>query len=134
MRTPFDLPELKTLPQADYEGSRSDLRKRPTSKKAIVRALREVGVNVDELVQGNGYLYFVGDDFGTETSVYVCWLNDLSLEGWLAEARGFLSDEAWERYRARYWWMRCEAQHVGDQCRLTRGHEGMHESPMLMWK
>lgn len=82
------LPVLRHMEQDDYSGHREFPHKKRLTIASVNKALREWGI-VGELVQGNGYLYFSGDDFDNcrSTSVAVCWLNDLSLVGWLAEAR-----------------------------------------------
>ncbi len=53
---------------------------------SVNNALKAKGYNA-ELVQGDGYFYFVGDeaDEWYSSSVSVYRLNHLSLEGWIAE-------------------------------------------------
>ena len=44
-----------------------------------------------ELVKGNGYFYFIGDDVDIDISgVYVNSLNQLTLKQWIEEAKGRL--------------------------------------------
>ncbi len=53
----------------------------------IVKAIKtRYGYDV-ELYQGNGYFYFVGEcvENAPTTMVYVNTLNQLSLDGWLAD-------------------------------------------------
>jgi hypothetical protein len=56
----------------------------------VNRALQAEGIDA-ELVRGDGYFYFVGPDveLASTTSVMVYRLNQLSLSGWLYEAREF---------------------------------------------
>ncbi|WP_082789640.1 protelomerase family protein, partial [Acetobacter malorum] len=58
--------------------------------RAVNAAIAAEGI-VAELVQGDGYLYFVGDDVehADGTSVMVPRLNLFSLDRWLEEARSF---------------------------------------------
>ena len=55
--------------------------------KAVNKAIAARGIKA-EIVQGDGYLYFFGDDveLADSTSVWgVCRLNHLSLERWMVE-------------------------------------------------
>ena len=56
--------------------------------KTVNAAIAAKGIAA-ELVQGEGYLYFVGDavDGAYTTSVAVCRLNHLTLDQWLAELK-----------------------------------------------
>ena len=48
-----------------------------------------------ELVKGNGYFYFVGEDVNVwAEGVYVYRLNELSLERWIEEAKAVLEEVA----------------------------------------
>ena len=81
---------MKTMSDA-RTGHRDDPTLPRLTTRQVNKALANAGIK-GELVQGNGYLYFVGDDFDRcySTSVAVCWLNDLSLSAWLDEARELL--------------------------------------------
>lgn len=57
----------------------------------IQRAIERAGIPL-ELVRGAGYQYFVHDpegqpDLYRDHSVMVCYLSQLTIEQWLAEAR-----------------------------------------------
>lgn len=58
--------------------------------RTVNKALKNEGIKA-ELIKGEGYLYFIGDDVELcyTTSVYVPRLNDLPLEVWMKHARGF---------------------------------------------
>lgn len=58
---------------------------------AINRALKELGIKM-ELVKGEGYFYFVGEDCDDResTSVMVYRLNQLTKEQWIEEARSLM--------------------------------------------
>lgn len=59
----------------------------------VNKALKAEGINA-ELVQGEGYLYFVGDDveLAGSTSIYVCKLNHTTLDIILADAKRFKAE------------------------------------------
>ena len=61
--------------------------------KAVNKAIAARGIKA-ELVQGDGYLWFSGDDveFAYTTSVAVCRLNHLTLERWMQELDDFVAD------------------------------------------
>lgn len=61
--------------------------------KAVNKAIAARGIKA-EIVQGDGYLWFFGDDveFAHTTSVSVCRLNHLTLERWMAELDDFVAD------------------------------------------
>ena len=52
----------------------------------INRAIKHLGL---EIIRGNGYSYFLDLKTGEQVgeSVYVCYLSNLSLEGWIKEAQ-----------------------------------------------
>lgn len=54
--------------------------------KSVNKAIAARGIKA-EIFQGDGYLYFYGDDveLAYTTSVAVCRLNHLSLERWMQE-------------------------------------------------
>lgn len=54
--------------------------------KAVNKAIAARGIKA-EIVQGDGYLWFSGDDveFAYTTSVAACRLNHLTLERWMQE-------------------------------------------------
>ena len=55
--------------------------------RTVNKAIASNGWNM-ELVKGNGYFYFIGDDASTSLSgVYVNFLNDLTLADWLNAAQ-----------------------------------------------
>ena len=55
-----------------------------------------------ELVKGNGYFYFVGEDVNVwAEGVYVYRLNELSLERWIEEAKVAQKASPWD-YNAPY--------------------------------
>jgi hypothetical protein len=61
-----------------------------TSTKQITKAIRNAGFAVD-CVKGNGYVYFIADDMYVEIdSVYVCYLNQLSVEHYVEHVAGYL--------------------------------------------
>jgi len=65
-----------------------------TTLAAVNKALAAAGIDA-ELVKGDGYFYFVGQDveLAREQGVYgVFRLNDLSLEQWVEEARQRMQD------------------------------------------
>lgn len=88
-----EIPLLRFMNQYDYSGHREFPSKKRLTIASVNKALREWDID-GELVQGSGYLYFSGADFShcRSTSVAVCWLNDLSLVGWMAEARHILEN------------------------------------------
>jgi len=61
--------------------------------KAVNKAIAARGIKA-ELIQGDGYLYFVGDDveYAHTTSVSVCRLNHLTLERWMQELDDFVAE------------------------------------------
>ena len=58
-----------------------------TTSRAVNAALRKAGIN-GEVVQGRGYVYFIGDDFDHcySTSVAICWLSHSTVEEWVDDA------------------------------------------------
>lgn len=50
-----------------------------TTTKQVTKALRKAGFAV-ECYKGEGYVYFVADSGIEVDSVYVCYLNELSVE------------------------------------------------------
>ena len=60
-----------------------------TSTKQVTKAIRNAGFAVD-CVKGNGYVYFIADDMSVEIdSVYVCYLNQLSVEDYVDHLKKF---------------------------------------------
>lgn len=61
--------------------------------KAITARLRAEGLPL-ELVKGEGYFYFVFDDgaIWESHSIYVCFLNQLSVDRWLEAGRDFAKE------------------------------------------
>lgn len=62
--------------------------------KGVNKAIAARGIKA-EIVQGDGYLYFFGDDveLAHSTSVYgVCRLNHMPLERWMAELDRIVAD------------------------------------------
>ena len=58
--------------------------------RTVNKAIASKGWNM-ELVKGNGYFYFIGDDASMSMSgVYVNFLNDLTLADWITEAKEHL--------------------------------------------
>lgn len=58
---------------------------------AVNRAIAHLG-NI-ELVRGNGYFYFFGDDVNVwAESVYVYRINELSLARWVEEAQSAIAN------------------------------------------
>ena len=53
--------------------------------KRVNRAIKKINL---EVVKGEGYHYFVDITTGEQigSSIYVCYLKDLSLEQWIREA------------------------------------------------
>lgn len=90
----LSLPDSDKQSAADREGHRDNIHRPKLSARDVNRALTRHGIR-GEVVQGRGYVYFAGDDFdgAYSTSVAVCWLNDLSLAGWLGEARYILEHD-----------------------------------------
>lgn len=66
-----------------------------TKARTVAQVLKAVGCDKLDLVRGGGYLYFVYDDkarnvWETE-SVYVCYLNQLSVEQWVDMGKAFVN-------------------------------------------
>lgn len=61
--------------------------------KGVNKVIAARGIKA-EICQGNGYVYFFGDDveFAYTTSVAVCRLNHLTLERWMQELDDFVAD------------------------------------------
>lgn len=57
------------------------------STKQVTAAIRKAGYAVD-CVKGNGYVYFMADDFTEIDSVYVCYLNEMSVERYVEHVAG----------------------------------------------
>ena len=58
--------------------------------KTVNKAIKQAGINA-ELVRGDGYFYFAGEDveMSPRSIVYVPRLNDLTIEDWVQEAQTF---------------------------------------------
>lgn len=61
--------------------------------KQVTIALRKAGYAVD-CVKGNGYVYFMADDFREIDSVYVCYINELPVERYVEHVAGFMKEVA----------------------------------------
>lgn len=61
--------------------------------KQVNSKIAELGFKA-ELVKGEGYFYFIGDDVDLcySTSVGVYRLNHLSMEDWLSEIKGLVEE------------------------------------------
>lgn len=62
-----------------------------TGTKQVTKALRKAGFAV-ECYKGNGYVYFVADDMREIDSVYVCYLNEMSVERYVEHVADFFKD------------------------------------------
>lgn len=60
--------------------------------------LKEIGCKYLSLYRGKGYWYFVYDDLSVDAtkydtmSVYVCRLNEMSLDRWIEEGKDFVKE------------------------------------------
>ena len=64
-----------------------------TTRAAVNKAIAHLGKI--ELVKGEGYFYFIGDDVNVwAESVYVYRLNELTLERWIEEAKSVIKVSA----------------------------------------
>lgn len=64
-----------------------------TTIKKVNEEIVKIGIQA-ELIKGDGYFYFIGDDveLAFTTSVMVNSLNQLSLEEWVEEAINFKNE------------------------------------------
>jgi transposase len=64
--------------------------------RSINAALRRAGIDAEFCNNRDGYSYFIGPDveYAPETSVYVCYVGDLSVDQWVEYARGFMTESA----------------------------------------
>lgn len=61
-----------------------------TNTKQVTKALRKAGLAV-ECFKGNGYVYFLADNHVEIDSVYVCYLNELTVEQYVEHVAGEMS-------------------------------------------
>lgn len=61
-----------------------------TNTKQVTKAIRKAGYAVD-CVKGYGYVYFIADDMREVDSVYVCYLNEMSVERYVEHVAGFFN-------------------------------------------
>jgi hypothetical protein len=63
--------------------------------KNINKAIKAAG-GTEELVRGNGYFYFVGDDTPKweRASVYTMFLSDFTVDEWVAQWRSYRDEYA----------------------------------------
>lgn len=59
-----------------------------TGTKQVTKALRKAGFAVD-CVKGSGYVYFIADDMREIDSVYVCYLNEMTVERYVEHVADF---------------------------------------------
>lgn len=60
------------------------------SAKTVTRALRKAGYDVD-CVKGDGYVYFIADDMREIDSVYVCYLNEMTIARYVEHVASFFN-------------------------------------------
>ena len=59
-----------------------------TNAKQVTKAIRKAGFAVD-CVKGEGYVYFIADDMREIDSVYVCYLNEMTVERYVEHVADF---------------------------------------------
>lgn len=63
------------------------------STKQVTAAIRKAGFAVD-CIKGDGYVYFISDDMREIDSVYVCYLNEMSVERYVEHVASFFNTAA----------------------------------------
>lgn len=58
--------------------------------KQVTKAIRKAGYPVD-CVNGHGYIYFIADDMREIDSIYVMYLNQLSVERYVEHVADFFA-------------------------------------------
>lgn len=64
--------------------------------RSINAALKRAGIDAEFCNNRDGYSYFGGKDveFAESTSVYTCYVGDLTVDQWVEYARGFAAESA----------------------------------------
>lgn len=61
------------------------------SASKVTKAIRKAGFAVD-CVKGDGYVYFIADDMREIDSVYVCYLNEMTIARYVEHVATFFQN------------------------------------------